>query len=402
MKLKISNLEERLFSIGYVCVLMAFLIQISTLPNKYSFFYSAIRNLRIMGYASCILKIIIGNTFTIRNLFKFLLASLLIVIVTLRTDSILFLTDILFIIACQGIELKRIIRVDLKVRCIVLVVLVLLSVSGVIPDILDYRNGILSRHSLGFAHPNRFALHVLMICIYYFYLHYERIKIKHIAIIATMGLFAIIASDGRTSFLGIVLLVIIATIKKLEVMGGNNKFIERHARGVSVAVILVSLVFSILAPLLLLRNTRTINSNDTFAMRFLMSSRAIQENGITLFGQKIEFIGTIAARLTGKTSNAIDNGYMFVLINHGVFMLCFLIIIIVFGIRYSIRMNDYAGLICFSLLLLIGVMEGQILSIESNLFLLYIGMAWYHTTAKNEYHFGEVEVSTSGYTKSKR
>ena len=53
MKIKLSEIEEKLYLLGYSCVLIAFLLQISNLPDTYSFLYVFMGVIRRIGYFLC-------------------------------------------------------------------------------------------------------------------------------------------------------------------------------------------------------------------------------------------------------------------------------------------------------------------------------------------------------------
>lgn len=377
MKMKKKEFGESLFLVAYGCILLAFLFQISNLPNTYNIIYSVIRYLRIFGYVMCLIKILITDTFAVKNIVKILLIFLLVSIATLRSESLTIFTDVFLIVACKNVRLEKTIKLDLKIRFLFLIGIALVCLTNLIPDTLDYRNGTLSRHSLGFAHPNRFALHIFMICIYYLYINYYKIKIRQIIMIFFLGFFTLFLSDGRTSCLGIFLVLIIAILNRYNLKRKKDSIIEKNIKIVSTLSVIFSISFSILAPVLYLLGIFKINSESTFGSRIYMSSQGIRNYGITLFGQKIDLVTSIMARLTGRVANGIDNAYIYILVNYGVIILLLFIALIVVALKYAIKRSDYAGVLCFLIIIAVGIMENQILNIESDLFLLYVGKALY-------------------------
>lgn len=375
--MKKKEFGESLFLVAYGCILLAFLFQISNLPNTYNIIYSVIRYLRIFGYVMCLIKILITDTFAVKNIVKILLIFLLVSIATLRSESLTIFTDVFLIVACKNVRLEKTIKLDLKIRFLFLIGIALVCLTNLIPDTLDYRNGILSRHSLGFAHPNRFALHIFMICIYYLYINYYKIKIRQIIMIFFLGFFTLFLSDGRTSCLGIFLVLIIAILNRYNLKRKKDSIIEKNIKIVSTLSVIFSISFSILAPVLYLLGIFKINSESTFGSRIYMSSQGIRNYGITLFGQKIDLVTSIMARLTGRVANGIDNAYIYILVNYGVIILLLFIALIVVALKYAIKRSDYAGVLCFLIIIAVGIMENQILNIESDLFLLYVGKALY-------------------------
>ena len=192
-----------------------------------------------------------------------------------------------------------------------------------------------------------------------------------------LGFFTLFLSDGRTSCLGIFLVLIIAILNRYNLKRKKDSIIEKNIKIVSTLSVIFSISFSILAPVLYLLGIFKINSESTFGSRIYMSSQGIRNYGITLFGQKIDLVTSIMARLTGRAANGIDNAYIYILVNYGVIILLLFIALIVVALKYAIKRSDYAGVLCFLIIIAVGIMENQILNIESDLFLLYVGKALY-------------------------
>lgn len=373
MKYTVKQLSEKIYSCGYCLILIAFLLQISNTPNVFPELYSTMRILRILGYFCCLIKLLLITTWKKRSILQIVVAFLCIGAVTFVTDSQIILTDLFLIITSKNVNMRSLMKRDLLIRVLFGGFTILLCVIGVVPDILDYRNGVLSRHSLGFAHPNRLALHLFMITLYLFYINYNRIKVKHLLAMLFLDIFALISTDGRTSCLGIFIVFLLSVFK------WKNKeklIIEYKSKIYAPFVYVISILFSFLSPVLYLTGNLHTSADSTFGSRIVMAARGLSAYGIKIFGQKVEVVTSIVARLTGQQANGIDNMYVYLAVNFGILVFVLFIFMLWKGISFAEKAGDKAGVICFLLIIIMGIMENQFLYIESNLFLIYIGQYW--------------------------
>lgn len=386
LRLKKRNLREIIYLFGYGCILLAFLLSVSQAPNQYVFLYSCMRYLRIIGYGCCILKVVLQGKMSFQHIVFIGVVSCFTIIATMTTDSIIIMNDILVLVTCEGIEIDRIIKADIYIKAVYGLFTILIFFAGIVSDVMEYRGGVLSRHSWGFAHPNRFALHAFSICIYLIYLNRSKIKWKHILFIISLGLLTLYVTDGRTSLIGIFFTVLLAVI--LKITQKNKQKQEKLLNMITVPVAYSSLIGSVLVsfivPILYLHGKVHLDLSSTVASRFSQSAKALSNYGISAFGQHIDFITSGVARKLGLEANGIDNMYVYLGVNFGAIVMTLILILIFLGLKYSIKINDYVGAICFSMVIVMGVLENQFLSIESNLFLFYIGYYWYDTYRKRE------------------
>lgn len=102
---------------------------------------------------------------------------------------------------------------DFICRLIFLVFVLVSFYMGIIPEAIDYRNWVEIRHSFGFAHPNRLALHLLMMCLYSFYLSYgKRRSLSRLFFYVVTFYFTYAVTGGRTSCICILFIIFIDLI----------------------------------------------------------------------------------------------------------------------------------------------------------------------------------------------
>lgn len=374
MKLAISRnrFEEKIFLIGYFCILMAFLFTCTTYPNNYDSINLLTRTLRIWGYGFLVLKILLNFKTNKKQLFFMIVTVSSALIVTYITDSITIITDILVIISANNVNFRKIVKLDVIIRSIFLCFTFISFYLGIIPEAIDYRNWVEIRHSLGFAHPNRLALHIFIIFLYFFYLQKGKIKLGGNVFLLIVLILTYKISGGRTACIGMSVILLIGLwncfFKKYKI----ENFLKKNASILYKLVLGIAVTISIVFPILSIRGIIEYNGT-TISSRIVLAGKALASYGLSIWGQKIQIIGTLEARRQGVASNAIDNAYVYVLVNYGVIVFFVILLLFIAAMNMARRKRDWIGLICVMLLVVLLVLENQFINIESNLFLIFAG-----------------------------
>lgn len=363
----IIRLNRCLFTMGYVCLVLAFLITITTLPNNYEWINVFTRWLRIFGYAFLCIKILLHHKSSTKSILLIIFAVISLFITALITDNQIILTDMLLIMAATGVDFENIVKIDLFMRMMFVLFVWVLFYMGTIPEAVDYRNLALKRHSYGFAHPNRLALHLCLISIEIFYLKHGRFKkITYLFLILLLFLTEVI-TNGRTSEIGILFLIIAELFYKKFF----RKYIEKYCRITLNVVFCMTIFLSIIIPVIYVLGFNIhIRSSSTIYARIELAANGLMNNGLTLLGQKIQTIATLEARRLGVLANAIDNLYVNLLVNYGIITFIIMIVFIVRIIKHITYSKDDAAFYCIIIIMVMSLMEAQFLSAEANVFLL--------------------------------
>lgn len=374
MRLKLNygrfNLVDFTFMAGYFCILLAFLFTCTTYPNNYEFINTMTRNLRVVGYAFLMVKLL-SNLALKRDRVALLVLVIIAIFITVYiTDSIVLLTDILVIISSVNIELKKVIKFDLVCRLFFLVFALLSYYLGIIPEVVDYRNWVEIRHSWGFAHPNRLALHLLVMCLYLFYLSYNKKRsFYRFAFYAIAFYFNYSVTGGRTSAVGILFLFILELYRKSRYASLLTEFLNKGKNVVSNILLFGSVFISFLIAMLSAIGVIQYNGT-TISSRAVLAGRALITYGLTIFGRKIETVGTLEAQRQGIASNGVDNAFVYLLVNYGLIVFVIFVLLLYATFKEINKRSDYAAFICMTIIIVSSIMEGQFINVESNLFLL--------------------------------
>jgi len=379
------NYNEMIFTISYGCLLISFMLSISTLPNEFGQLYSIMRYLKIIGYATAILKIL-HQKFIKKQVILIVIIGVVFLVTSIQSNETTFVSAFLLISASRGIDFRKIVKTDLFIRIMLTCLFIILSTNGIIENRLEYRSGILTRASLGFSHPNRFALNIFIICLYWTYLRHNMFKLRDFIGIISLLVFMEIIAGGRSSMISIISLLIFEVsntlIKDKKLKSAIRKYF------IKVSYFAATLFFLLSYLLSYLYNSSSMfleTLNQLFNTRIYLAHIAIMQYGIKFSGQTIEYISLITSRQTGVESNGIDNMYIYLGITFGIIVLVIYYCSIILIIREAKKRNEYIIIICLFIVFICGIMENQFLAIESNIFLLYLGKVMF----KNNFHIGE-------------
>lgn len=372
MKIKITH--EDVYIWGYIAFLCAFVISVSQLVISYPALDMARSVLRLFGYICCFYKIV-NMKLSKRAIFIFTIFLFVTVIARWITGIDTLVVDFLLLASIQSVSSEKIIKLDLTIRVISFVMLYLSVLLQFVPDSLGYRNGTLVRRSLGFNHPNRLGVHLLMICLDIFYLKHKNFKAKNWFELIFLSWIMLSIADSRSPFFCSVILIAIEIIDKL--LSKTSMRIDQHfVRILGNSILIASVAISIIIPYLFnFGRIFVMGDSDTLGSRIIKASYAIRTYGIHLFGSRIEVIGISEAIKLGVQANGIDNLYVYVLVNFGVVFFAAFILACFSTIKYLVNNENYAALICFLIVIIFSIVENPVLKIECNPFLIFVGKA---------------------------
>ena len=75
------------------------------------------------------------------------------------------LMSFLFVIACKKIDVKKVIKFDIKLKSLLIIITIIFYKIGLAENIIMYRENGTIRNSLGFSHPNSLGAFLFAICL---------------------------------------------------------------------------------------------------------------------------------------------------------------------------------------------------------------------------------------------
>lgn len=218
-----------------------------------------------------------------------------------------------------------------------------LNFAGIAPTLEVYRGEKL-RYNLGLAHPNGVGLYMICFVFLWVLLRFKKLKFyDYIAWIA-LALFTWFVPNSKTGTCSILLLCVVTFIIQ---MWGEKLLQFRIIQGLCICSFPIMGIFSYFASYFYDAGNALYNQIDLtcFTTRLSLAHYMIQTYPVTLFGQKLQLIGSVKAAMKGVPAQILDNFYVRVLLNDGVIVLIIIMAIMMFLTYKAIERKDYGTLI---------------------------------------------------------
>lgn len=215
---------------------------------------------------------------------------------------------------------KRFARLVIGLFAAIIVILALLSVSGLISMTVKQRaSNDATRYSLGFTHANQLAIMVFVIICMLFYIHSGSGRWGKYWKYIVSGALAIptFLVTNTFSFLALYLLLAFASFAYDAALSKAHLPKREAKRFIRIGLLILGVITG-LAVLYIWRNPYALSGGlKTFRTRFLLSQKYITAYGIKPFGSKIA-IGTDVAIPGFKAGYYyLDNGYIRLFVEYG-------------------------------------------------------------------------------------
>lgn len=209
--------------IYFVAFLIYFLLAFLATSTFTQYVPSKIINMT--GYLAVgliIVKIYLFDSYKAKQLI-IVTAGLLIAIISWeKTKSNLILMMMTFILGAKDVEFNEIIRWYYYVGIAIIVVVIIASLIGIIPN-LTYTSGIRStRYALGILYPTDFAAHIVYLMLAFSYLNFKKINWKYYCGYILIALALRYVTDARLDVYSIIIMIPILMIAKRASRNGNN------------------------------------------------------------------------------------------------------------------------------------------------------------------------------------
>lgn len=316
-----------------------------------------------------------SKKYNLKSLLIIVLLVLLTFVTYIITDSNELFLTLLFIIASKNIELDKLIKYDLFIKMILTLMLFSLSGLGYTTDEIKYRNGV-TRYSWGFGHPNALGAFLFSMCVDLIYLKGNKLKIKDYVFILVSFFICTYVCNSRGAQLGIIIIVVLNLFyHKIK----DNKLLKKMIPLIPTFCFILCLLFVI----------GYINNNELSKLvntitseRIRMASEFYEYYGISLFGNRLEFLG-----MTDKSKylTILDISYLNILIQYGIIVTFIICISFYNMLKKIIKNNKNEAIICILAICMYGLMEIYIFMIAYNALLLYFGnMIYFKRNGGNE------------------
>lgn len=284
----------------------------------------------------------------------------------------------MFVVAAKHADFEKTIRIVYRALLFAILFVFLLYSCHRIGDYTMVRDNV-TRHSLGFSHPNQLGVRVFQLIACHCYLHRHKMRAVDYGIAAAAAAFAYIVPNSQSSCMCIAALALLLAICCLLEKYAQS-MLSFYGKSLLAAAALLN-ILSVFLSLIDVKGHAVLRQIDMWmSYRFSHSFEVLQVYGIPLWGQKI-FLMEEERQKMGIIDGAgrlyLDNAYMSLLIKYGI------VSYLIFSAAYLFLMNDcrkkkrYFTVSILLVYALYGVMENAVFMMSHNIFLLaFAGMMY--------------------------
>lgn len=305
------------------------------------------------------------------------IVAILAVMIAYRAGNKTMVDTICFVFAARDIPFKKTARFSMIISSCIVLLVIITSLLGVIPNPAYYAENRVTRYSLGFAHPNNGPLFSSFIFMSWAYLRDKRFGIIDAVCIFAFEAFLFYYTNSRTSLIITIILVITMLFFSFRPDSENIKN-HKYAMILASGVACIA-VFSIAISLLYNPDIAWMEAlNKTLSGRIELSHRAFEAYGVSALGKKITFGAASNYNLiTGewikrKNELILDNMYTRILVNFGWIFSLSAIAAVTFMNYKLATLRQYRLLAIISIAGICGLMEYAPALLYYNPFLMLI------------------------------
>lgn len=293
------------------------------------------------------------------------------IIVGKVSDSRLLFQYLVLILGSYKVNFDKVAKSALIIEATTVSVIILLAITNVIPNrVFGRTNNDVIRYALGFKYSTYPAIYMWYFTTLYLYIKKEKISWCQYSVLAVINIIFYIITDSRTELicsLGIILITI-------SFYNCHNKKIKMFFANITKYSVIIFTIICVCITIGYNPKISFMNKlNKALSGRLSLAQKGMENFGITIFGNKIEWIGlslVYSGVNTAKEFNFVDIAYLNILYNYG---LVTLIIILYFfcGVTKKQIEKSNTYFCCTMLIIAIhGIINPQLFQITYNIFIL--------------------------------
>ncbi len=344
-----------MFYIGY------FLLLFSNMFSEVIFIKSYYQ---ILNYIAIIILLIyfvydsFNSNYSIKTLLFLSFCTVLFLVIFYNSRDLKVFKLLMLIMCFKNIDFDEFIKKDFKYRIIFLFIVISLYFMNFTTINNRFRFDGKVRYALGFPHPNTLGINILSLCFDYAYINRNHSKLKLIIVTILSLLANIIITDSRSCIIVLfIFLFYLILFSKFVKVVLNNKLFKVFAKSLFLILFIISLY--------VVSNYNNgfnwiYKLNDIFSGRIYLANLYLQKFGIfNLFGVKLFTISS-------TSSYALDNGYIYMLLNCGLIYSILIIILYYLSINKLYKNENYMLIVYLILWSIYLLMENNAFIIPYN------------------------------------
>lgn len=322
----------------------------------------------------CILKIIFLDikNYSKKGLITSLIMLLLLGLVTFITKNRALLQVFILILASYKVDFKKVMKSVLFFQSLFVLLIVLSSVFGLLPNREYGRANKIIRYSLGFKFSTYSSLFTWALTTLYLYYRKDKLKIFEYILLFIVNLIFYFLTNTRMELLCSTAIIILFFLQQKGYLKIFYKFIGLAAKYLMIILASLSLILAITYD----KNNKTMVQLNAFTSgRLSLGKRGFENYGIKLFGNHIKWTGLSQVyEGTAKKNeyNYVDCSYLNILYQYGLIILVLVIYAFNRLANKAVKDKDYYLQYILILLAVHSFINPQLLLISYNLFLLLL------------------------------
>lgn len=362
---------EFLFFIALAIYMIAKTIEISTIFNDISWMPQLMKVLRYVSYGIIAIKLIYDSIYTEVEIVKILLIFILLGLVSFHIDSNVLFCSFFFIIAARNIDIRKLLLGAFWIQLILTIMIAVASQIGLVSDWMYNIEG-RNRHSLGYIYPSYIASIFFYMILAYMYIRKEKLHLLETIMIGVLNCIIFVLTDSKTSFVLTFLAIVVFFALKYYKKELKNNLISKLLYSYSVfGIAIISIVTCIVYND---ENNFLVKINSFINNRLIMGHNALLEHGVTLFGEKIRWVGFgglgYITNALKEEYNFVDCSYVKVLLDYGMIFLLIMLSGYALVSYRAIKEKDRFLCICILFMCIYSIIEPRIIEFGFNPFVL--------------------------------
>lgn len=269
-----------------------------------------------------ILGFLLSQHFSIKSFVKLVILTAITIITYFYNGADVFVYSILLLVLASNIYVEKIAKAYLWVTVVSTAVVMLLSFVGVSQLAMSAKGQIV--YCFGFTTANTFAIITLKILLAVICAYYDKIRFRHILLLAMLCFLINCITASRTSFYASIVAIVLLLYAKYYRISFESKM----------SMVIISILPFIFVGLSILASSWYRNGaalgvlfNTLLSNRLYYANYYLQKYNFTIFGNTLETVSSYTARTLNVGWLGLDNSYLYAILGYGA-IICIIIMIL--------------------------------------------------------------------------
>lgn len=328
--------------------------------------------LRYLTYLIFILLIAVAGIKKITDTKKIALFGTVFMISTLISHNTLCMIFYLIIVAGAPLNNKDKLKTYLMVQALLVLGVVGLSSIDIIPDYI-FDPGVRNRYSLGFTWTTYVPGAFLFIIMNTLLLQEDKANSIQILYILFVAILLFILTDTKFVFIVQMIFLVGMLVKKKVDFSLLKVFLKKYRKLISLLPFVLLVCILGASYFYDVNNSLLVTLNQMLSNRLSLGNEAIQNYGITMLGNNIEWVGNTIGNINAEAYNFVDSSYLKYLLNYGVIPTLLLCCGYYYLTNNAIKNNQFNLTFILVLIQIYSLFEPRLYELCFNPFILLLG-----------------------------